>query len=301
MTMYNVSVKLSPLEQQTTPEQVQECFEHKHRYVTLYIGSSDPLSLLQDAVPQGQDVTSVTGGCEYPLALLQSQPNSLRLCDLSPVATAMAEIKLQCLRLLDSEDFLRIWDTRKGVAINKTEAFQRHILPLLSAAARLCADVLSDPTACAGLAHDIARRDAFAVHRKGPCHTIQKYQALQSIARETAITLHQGHLLDLAIPPPQSTHTLYISNAGIMHDRTCHLATRLADAGWPRVLYSASDGAEDELGTKLFQPKDGTWQKNDRTQHWKSYEVFHDCSIDVLGYQEGAEFPILVECTPKKK
>lgn len=282
--------------QYTSSEAVEQCLQgNEQKCIALYVGSSDPLRTLPGAVPAGHSVTTVTGGCEYPPVLLLNEPSTLDLCDISPIATAMAEVKLRCLRLVDRQDFVCIWNQPRTL-MRRTRVFERHIRPLLSPAAATCVEALSNPQVFKAVRDRIEKREGFAMSENGPCPNVERYEALQDIAQQTEISLTNKHLFDMQ-PPVEKPHTLYISNVGIVHDATRHYATRLLHKGWKRVLFTARDYAEDEYGSKLYTRKDGAWRKKESRQ-WSVVEEFHDCSFRVLGHEEGVDFPLLVECTP---
>ncbi|HRH93627.1 MAG TPA: hypothetical protein PKV72_03800 [Candidatus Peribacteria bacterium] len=281
----------APIHQETTERQVHACVHGDRRpYVALYIGSSDPIGLLNGAVPRGERVTSVTGGCEYPIALLHNEPSSLHLFDVSPIATAAAEVKLRCLRTLDRGDFERTWTPAADTPLSRSAVFDRHVVPHLSPAALAATEVLSDAETMRRIGNDVAKRDRFAV----PELPGDGYERLQHIALCTDTRLSCANVLDLPAPIGEP-HTLYISNVGIIHDHTRGYAARLAQIGWQRVLFTTSDIAEDHFGSKVYTTSGGRWGKRPDMEYWTTVESFYDCRYRVLGHED-ADFPLLVEC-----
>ncbi len=290
------------LEQHTTEEQVGACLRTKSKsLITLYIGSSDPIDILSGVVERGQPITTVTGGCEYPLALLLNEPSALHLCDLSPVATAAAEVKLRCVRTLNDDDYRRTWPSSAIAPLARTSVFERHVLHQLSPAAKLAAEFLADPEAIVReeCRRSLERRNAFAFGSNALFAAPAQYSNLQVLARQTAITLRCAHVFDLDPPAAKQPHTLYLSNVGIVHDHTLNYAARLAQQGWPRVLYTANEHSRDDYGTRMFAIHNDRCMKSTQTSRWEFCEGYYRCGFGIVGYQGGAEFPVLLECTPK--
>lgn len=293
----NTAMKHAPLQQLTTEAEVQTFLQGKSpSYASLYIGSSDPLQSLLGATKQGEAVTTIAGGCEYPLSFLLNEPSALHLCDLSPIATAAAEIKLQCLRLLDTQDFLETVTPEESTPLSNTSLLQRHVLPQLSAAGRTVAELLSSAAAFEEFTQQgrLEKRGGFTLNKQQIASKPGYYEHLQRLARAVPITLRSAHVRRLE---PQ-LHTLYISNVGILHGHTCSTAARLVEGGWQRVLYSAYQYSRDDYDTREFTFKHATgWEKNPASRTWGFQEWYHHCAFRILGCQEETEFPLLIECT----
>lgn len=222
----------------------------------VYKGSSDPLSILSKIPVRDKDVSTVIGGCEFPLALLHGQPASLQLFDICPISALHAELRLQALRTLSHDEWLEAFSAPKNVLFTKTTAIRERIWPLLVTATRAGLDDFLMRDIPPGILNE---RSGKYIAPTGIIQDSAEYSELQDIARQTPITIKTRDVRAMAPVNREydsPTNLLYMSNIGIINQRIRAYA-RLMTERFARVFCTLhTEGPSGEWqSNKVWQPE----------------------------------------------
>jgi hypothetical protein len=289
-------VPLTPLTQQTTEVEL-------HDYLTkppkqdrlLYTGSSDALSVLRQLDVRGRPVVSTIGGCEYPLVFLSGAPSALHLRDISPIACALAEVRLQCLRLLPYVEWQALqWGGSAG-AFEHTAAFTRDVLPSLSPVATCIAEATKDWQTFESQGIHVERRAGHAWHPHVLGQDEAAFADLQHTARQTPITiaceyLHPTHE---AIDPAAM---LYMSNIGIEPEYVLGQCFRYARRYAQAVCSLERNGHV--IDRRILRWRDGHLHIDSYAT--ETMEMMHRATATLVGIDDDAEIAAIVSCKTKK-